>query len=104
MVLRTFGRYMRTVIERPFVSVEPFHLLRNLDEQWFRFNRRKAKDADRFFEVLAKVVGKSTIKTAASLDKGEVGEARQPKTLTKMILFDVLKSSLACQTFVSELN
>src|ERR1044071_861535 len=41
-----------------YVSVEPFHLFRYLDEQAFRFNRRKGTDSDRFFEVLSMVVGK----------------------------------------------
>jgi hypothetical protein len=40
------------------VSVEPFHLFRYLDEQAFRFNRRKGTDSDRFFEVLTQIVGK----------------------------------------------
>jgi hypothetical protein len=40
------------------VSVEPFHLFRYLDEQAFRFNNRKAKDADRFNMALMGIVGK----------------------------------------------
>jgi len=31
-----------------YVSVEPFHLFRYLDEQSFRFNNRRANDAGRF--------------------------------------------------------
>jgi hypothetical protein len=38
--------------------VEPFHLFRHLDEQTFRFNERKGKDADRFVEVVKSVAGK----------------------------------------------
>ena len=41
-----------------YVSVEPFHLFRYLDEQTFRFNDRKGTDADRFSEVVKQVTGK----------------------------------------------
>jgi hypothetical protein len=40
--------------------VEPFHLFRYLDEQAFRFNNRKATDADRFNMALSGIVGKRT--------------------------------------------
>lgn len=41
-----------------YVSVEPFHLFRYLDEQAFRFNNRvEMKDADRFSEVVRSTVG-----------------------------------------------
>jgi hypothetical protein len=40
------------------VSVEPFHPHRYLDEQTFRFNNRKVKDADRFALVMSQVAGK----------------------------------------------
>ena len=36
----------------PYVNAEPFHLFRYLDEHAFRFNTRKATDAERF-DVLA---------------------------------------------------
>ena len=39
-----------------YISVEPFHLFRYLDEQAFRFNRRKVTDAERFFATLKSVV------------------------------------------------
>jgi hypothetical protein len=46
-----------------YVSVEPFHRLRYLDEQAFRFNNRAAKDkplhdADRFYSALSRITGK----------------------------------------------
>ena len=40
------------------MSVEPFHLFRYVDEQAFRFNERKGKDADRFVQVVKSVTGK----------------------------------------------
>jgi hypothetical protein len=35
-------------IKGTYVSVEPFHLFRYLDEQTFRFNNRKIADGERF--------------------------------------------------------
>jgi hypothetical protein len=42
-----------------YISVEPFHLFRYLDEQAFRYNNRKdMNDADRFDLAIRQVVGK----------------------------------------------
>ena len=41
-----------------YVSVEPFHLFRYLDEEVFRFNDRKIDDAGRFLKLLHAVVGR----------------------------------------------
>lgn len=41
-----------------YISVEPFHLFRYLDEQAFRYNSRKATDAERFAAVMKQVVGR----------------------------------------------
>jgi hypothetical protein len=41
-----------------YISVEPFHLFRYLDEQAFRFNNRKVTDSDRFELALLGVVGR----------------------------------------------
>lgn len=56
--IENFWSLLKRTIGGTYVSVEPFHLFRYLDEQAFRFNRRKANDADRFFEVLTQIVGK----------------------------------------------
>jgi hypothetical protein len=34
-----------------YISVEPFHLFRYLDEQAFRFNNRKTNDGGRFVKM-----------------------------------------------------
>ena len=47
-----------------YVSVEPFHLFRYLDEQAYRFNNRKQTDAMRFLEACAAVFGKRLTYTA----------------------------------------
>ena len=55
-----------------YVSVEPFHLFRYVDEQAFRYNTRKdMNDRDRFDLVAASVVGKRL--TYAEVT-GKVGE------------------------------
>lgn len=56
--IENFWSLLKRTIKGTYVSVEPFHLFRYLDEQAFRFNRRKGNDADRFFEVLTMVTGK----------------------------------------------
>jgi transposase-like protein len=56
--IENFWSLLKRTIGGTYVSVEPFHLFRYLDEQAFRFNRRKTSDSDRFFEVLSMVVGK----------------------------------------------
>jgi len=40
-----------------YISVEPFHLFRYL-EQVFRYNNRKMNDGDRFNIVVREIVGK----------------------------------------------
>src|ERR1051325_128895 len=56
--IENFWSLLKRTIRGTYVAVEPFHLFRYLDEQSFRFNKRKGTDADRFFEVLSHVVGK----------------------------------------------
>jgi len=41
-----------------YVSVEPFHLFRYLDEQAHRFNNRKMDDGQRFDLAVRPIVGK----------------------------------------------
>jgi hypothetical protein len=42
-----------------YVSVEPFHLFRYLDEQAFRYNNRlEMNDYDRFTKAVNKTIGK----------------------------------------------
>jgi len=53
-----FWSLLKRGIKGTYVSVEPFHLFRYLDEQSFRFNERQGKDADRFAKVTGQVAGK----------------------------------------------
>lgn len=45
-------------IKGTYVSVEPWHLFRYLDEQAFRFNERHDDDAGRFVRAMRDVVGR----------------------------------------------
>lgn len=49
---------LKRTIKGTYVSVEPLHLSRYLDEQSFRFNEREDDDAGRFRSVLLSVIGK----------------------------------------------
>jgi transposase-like protein len=46
--LENFWSLVKRTLRGTYVSVEPFHLFRYLDEQAFRFNTRKLSDAARF--------------------------------------------------------
>ncbi len=56
--LENFWSLLKRTLTGTYVSVEPFHLFRYLDEQAFRFNNRGMTDAGRFLAVAASVVGK----------------------------------------------
>ncbi len=70
--LENFWSLLKRGINGTYVSVEPFHLHRYLDEQAFRYNNRKnMSDADRFAAAISQVVGKRL--TYAEVT-GKVGE------------------------------
>ena len=56
--IENFWSLLKRTLGGTYVSVEPFHLARYLDEQMFRFNERKGKDQDRFRMVAGSVVGR----------------------------------------------
>jgi transposase-like protein len=57
--LENFWSLLKRGISGTYVSVEPFHLFRYLDEQAFRYNNRKEmNDYDRFSLALSQVTGK----------------------------------------------
>jgi len=56
--MENFWSLLKRAIGGTYVSVEPFHLFRYLDEQSFRYNERKLTDFERFQLVLAAVAGK----------------------------------------------
>jgi transposase-like protein len=57
--LENFWSLLKRGISGTYVSVEPFHLFRYLDEQSFRFNNRKqANDGDRFRTAMQRISGR----------------------------------------------
>lgn len=57
--IENFWSLLKRALNGTYVSIEPFHLFRYLDEQTFRYNNRKhVNDAGRFLIALAKVGGK----------------------------------------------
>lgn len=56
--IENFWSLLKRTIKGTYVSVEPFHLYRYLDEQVFRFNEREDDDYGRFRNVLSSVFGK----------------------------------------------
>ena len=70
--LENFWSLLKRGISGTYVSVEPFHLFRYLDEQMFRFNNRKElDDKGRFDLTVSQLVGKRL--TFAQLT-GKAGE------------------------------
>ena len=56
--MENFWSLLKRMISGTYVSVEPYHLHRYLDEQALRFNERKMTAADKFAAVMANVGGK----------------------------------------------
>src|SRR5258706_10826166 len=54
--LENYWALLKRALRGTYVSVEPFHLFRYLDEQAFRFNERADNDAARFAKTLQNVV------------------------------------------------
>ncbi len=79
--IENFWSLLKRTIKGTYVSVEPYHLFRYLDEQAFRFNERKddSGDSGRFTKVARNVAGrrltykKLTGKADSDLGKGAVG-------------------------------
>ena len=53
-----FWSLLKRALKGTYVSVEPFHLFRYLDEQVYKFNNRLGTDADRFVGLVRSVVGR----------------------------------------------
>lgn len=57
--MENYWSLLKRGLNGTYVSVEPFHLFRYLDEQAFRYNNREAmNDFDRFRLALSQIVGK----------------------------------------------
>lgn len=56
--IENFWALLKRALGGTYVSVEPFHLARYVDEEAFRYNEREGSDASRFRQVLASTTGK----------------------------------------------
>jgi len=56
--MENFWSMVKKQLQGTYISVEPFHLFRYLDEQSFRYNGRKLTDAERFGIVCSQVAGR----------------------------------------------
>ena len=56
--IENFWSLLKRGLKGTYVSVEPFHLFRYLDEQAYRFNERKLNDGERFIGVASSVLGR----------------------------------------------
>lgn len=56
--IENFWSLLKRGLKGTYISVEPFHLFRYLDEQAFRFNNRTLTDGQRFAIVAQQVIGK----------------------------------------------
>jgi transposase-like protein len=56
--LENFWSLLKRGIRGTYISVEPFHLFRYLNEQAFRFNERENNDAGRFLKGIIGIIGK----------------------------------------------
>jgi transposase-like protein len=56
--LENFWSLVKRGLNGTYISVEPFHLFRYLDEQAFRYNNRKMNDGERFDIAVRQIVGK----------------------------------------------
>ena len=74
--LENFWSLLKRGINGTYVSVEPYHLFRYLDEQAFRFNNRQdMNDAERFDVAMKQVVGKR-LTYAELIGTGKIAETR----------------------------
>jgi len=78
-IMENFWSLLKRGLHGTYVSVEPFHLFRYIDEEAFRYNNRNdMNDGDRFNVVLSHVAGKRL--TYAELT-GKVGETTEPTVI-----------------------
>jgi transposase-like protein len=83
--IENFWALLKRMIKGTYVSVEPFHMFRYLDEEAFRFNERFGDDADRFLTAMHEVSGKRvTYKKLTGKEEvgpsvnGEANESAEP--------------------------
>jgi hypothetical protein len=56
--IENFWSLLKRGLKGTYISVEPFHLFRYLDEQTYRYNNRKTNDGSRFVGAMQGVTGR----------------------------------------------
>lgn len=75
--MENFWSLLKRGLHGTYISVEPFHLFRYVDEQAFRFNTRldidgeKLSDGERFKMLCTQIVGKRLTYSALIDDEGK---------------------------------
>jgi ISXO2-like transposase domain len=77
--LENFWSLLKRGLGGTYVSVEPFHLFRYIDEQAYRFNNRKASGGERFETAMKQIVGRRL--TFAELTGKPEGETPAPEEM-----------------------
>lgn len=72
--MENFWSLLKRGLKGTYVSVEPFHLFRYVDEQAFRYNNRKMDDAARFDIGVRGIVGKRVTYAELTGKTGETAE------------------------------
>jgi transposase-like protein len=73
--LENFWSLMKRGLGGTYVSVEPFHLFRYVDEQAFRYNHRKDEnDGERFIAAMKQIVGRRLTYKELTGKEGETAE------------------------------
>jgi transposase-like protein len=74
--LENFWSLLKRGLGGTYVSVEPFHLFRYVDEQVFRYNhRRDTNDGERFVAAMKQIVGRRLTYKELTGKEGETAEA-----------------------------
>jgi len=77
--MENFWSLLKRGLHGTYVSVEPFHLFRYLDEQAYRYNMRRENDGDRFVEAMGQAAGRR-LTWKRLTGKLETDDARQSQT------------------------
>jgi hypothetical protein len=56
--MENFWSLLKRTLGGTYVSVDPHHLFRYLDEQMFRFNKRKLTDAQRLGLIVSQIANR----------------------------------------------
>jgi transposase-like protein len=78
--MENFWSLLKRGLHGTYVSVEPFHLFRYVDEQAFRYNNREdMNDADRFVVAMKQITGKRLTYAELTGKTAETAPGSQPK-------------------------